>query len=59
MVMLWITQDGGANWTNISSALPNRWVTKVLASRDDINSVYVTFSGYRYGEDWTCVPKHK
>ncbi|MBZ0326410.1 MAG: T9SS type A sorting domain-containing protein [Altibacter sp.] len=48
---VWVTQDGGANWTNISTALPNRWVTKVLASRDDINSVYVTFSGYRYGED--------
>ncbi|PKA83417.1 putative secreted protein (Por secretion system target) [Ulvibacter sp. MAR_2010_11] len=48
---VWITQDGGANWNNISGSLPNRWVTKVLASRDDINSVYVTFSGYRYGED--------
>jgi len=26
-------------------------VTKVLASRDDVNTVYVTFSGYRFGED--------
>lgn len=48
---VWITENGGTNWTNISSSLPNRWVTKVLASRDDSNSVYVTFSGYRYGED--------
>ena len=48
---VWITQDGGVNWTQISSMLPNRWVTKVLASPIDINSVYVTFSGYRYGED--------
>ena len=48
---VWETSDGGANWTKISDALPNRWVTKVLASREDVNSLYVTFSGYRYGED--------
>ena len=48
---VWKTSDGGANWTKISDALPNRWVTKVLASREDVNSLYVTFSGYRYGED--------
>jgi photosystem II stability/assembly factor-like uncharacterized protein len=48
---VWITNDGGSSWTNISSTLPNRWVTKVLASRSDLNVVYVTFSGYRYGED--------
>ena len=48
---VWVTQDGGANWNNISADLPNRWVTKVLASREDVNRVYVTFSGYRYGED--------
>jgi len=48
---VWETSDGGTNWTKVSDALPNRWVTKVLASRDDVNTVYVTFSGYRYGED--------
>ncbi|MFT5238243.1 MAG: photosystem II stability/assembly factor-like uncharacterized protein [Flavobacteriaceae bacterium] len=48
---VWITNDGGGSWNNISSTLPNRWVTKVLASRSDLNTVYVTFSGYRYGED--------
>lgn len=48
---VWITEDGGANWNLISASLPNRWVTKVLASRDDIHTVYVTFSGYRYGAD--------
>ncbi len=48
---VWVTQDGGSNWDLISAALPNLWTTKVLASRDDVSSVYVTFSGYRYGED--------
>ncbi len=48
---VWVTQNGGGNWNNISATLPNRWVTKVLASRENENTVYVTFSGYRYGED--------
>jgi len=48
---VWVTEDGGGNWDNISSMLPDRWVTSVLASREDVNKVYVTFSGYRYGED--------
>lgn len=48
---VWITEDGGDNWENISASLPNRWVTSVLASRDDEDAVYVTYSGYRYGED--------
>lgn len=48
---VWITQNGGSNWTKISDDLPNRWVTKVLTDREDANTLYVTFSGYRYGED--------
>lgn len=48
---VWITQNGGANWTKISDDLPNRWVTKVLTDPEDANTIYVTFSGYRYGED--------
>ncbi len=48
---VWVTQNGGINWTLVSANLPNRWVTKVLASRTELNTVYVTFSGYRYGAD--------
>jgi len=48
---VWVTQDGGTNWTSISAALPNRWVTRVNASIVDQGTVYATFSGYRYGED--------
>ena len=45
------TFDGGATWDNVSATLPDRWVTRVQA--DPLNSaiVYVTFSGYRFGED--------
>ncbi|MBL4662772.1 MAG: T9SS type A sorting domain-containing protein [Flavobacteriaceae bacterium] len=48
---IWVTEDGGVNWSNISTTLPDRWVTKVKAGTYDENYVYATFSGYRYGED--------
>ena len=42
--------DGGQSWTNISAELPNRWVSSVAADPLDENTVYVTFSGYRWDE---------
>ena len=48
---VWVTQDSGTNWTLVSDTLPNLWVTKVLASSSDVSQVYVTYSGYRYGEE--------
>ena len=48
---VWVTQNGGSNWTNISATLPDRWVTKVLADPTNASGVYATFSGYRFGED--------
>ncbi|MDC7999647.1 T9SS type A sorting domain-containing protein [Aequorivita todarodis] len=47
----WVTQDGGTTWTEISTGIPNRWVTKILASKENANTVYLTLSGYRFGED--------
>jgi len=65
---IWITQDAGSNWTKISSALPNRWVTRVAADPANISTAYAAFSGYRfnsntayiykttnYGNSWTDV----
>lgn len=48
---VWITENGGTDWTKISDNLPVRWVTKVYADRDNDKKVYVTLSGYAYGED--------
>lgn len=47
----WVTQDGGANWMDISAGVPNRWVTKVLTSKENSSTVYLTLSGYRFGEN--------
>lgn len=45
------TNDGGKNWTEMSSRLPFRpagwWCTRVVLSKHDPNTAYATFSGYR------------
>ncbi len=46
---VWGSRDQGENWTDLSAGLPNRWVTKVLASRRHSSWVWVAFSGYRHG----------
>ncbi|ARV12564.1 hypothetical protein BTO09_09505 [Gilvibacter sp. SZ-19] len=48
---IWVSNNAGTSWNNVSSSLPDRWVTKVLMSRYDANTLYATFSGYRFGED--------
>ncbi|MBN2565781.1 MAG: T9SS type A sorting domain-containing protein [Candidatus Eisenbacteria bacterium] len=48
---VWVTQNGGANWADVSSALPNRWVTRVAVDPIDPDVAYVTFSGLRWNEN--------
>ncbi len=48
---VWVTQNGGDSWTNISGALPNRWVTRVAVDPEYAGTAYVTFSGLRWNED--------
>ena len=47
---LWVTQDGGNEWTNISASLPQRWITRVAIDPFDEQIAYVTISGYRWAE---------
>ena len=47
---LWRTQNGGGSWEPIGDNIPNRWITTVLASPDDAREVFLTVSGFRYGE---------
>jgi len=44
---VWVTQDGGTAWTDISSDLPDRWITRVATDPNDATIAYVTLSGYR------------
>jgi photosystem II stability/assembly factor-like uncharacterized protein len=47
---VWVTQNGGGNWINISENLPDRWVTRVTADPFDEATAFVTLSGYRNDE---------
>jgi len=65
---IWVTTNGGTNWTKINSGLPYRWVTRVAVHNDSANVCYVTLSGYKvdstgahifrtsnYGASWISV----
>jgi len=65
---VWVTTNGGTNWTKIINGLPYRWVTRVAVHNDSANVCYVTLSGYKvdslgahifrtsnYGSTWVSV----
>lgn len=51
---LWVTRDGGDNWTNITKNLgiaEPRWVNTIEASRFANGRVYVVLDGHRSNDD--------
>lgn len=49
---LWYTWTGGIPWTQASDPdLPNAWVTRVQADPRNPDVAYVTYSGFRQGQD--------
>jgi len=45
---IWRTKDGGENWTEIRSGqVPIKWVSRIVASEHDLNTVYLTQTGRR------------
>jgi len=44
---VWASINGGSTWKNVTGTLPDRYVTSIVASPNDANTVYVTHSGYR------------
>jgi hypothetical protein len=67
--LIYITRDGGNNWTKISGTLPqNLWVSRVQASKFSEGRVYASLNGYRddnfnpylfvsenYGSTWSQI----
>lgn len=43
-----VTFDAGVTWTNISTGLPDRYVTSIATSPDSDDIAYVTFSGFGF-----------
>ncbi len=65
---VWVTKNGGANWTKITAGLPSRWVTRVTVDPTNDSIAYVTISGHfegldsahvfrtaNYGASWTAI----
>lgn len=48
---VWITENGGDDWTLISDSLPNRWVTSIETDLFDSERVFVSYSGFRFDEN--------
>ena len=49
---VYVTRNDGAEWTQISSGLPAKWATALIASSHDAGTVYLSMSGYRQ-DDFT------
>ena len=47
---VWVSTDDGLNWKKITTGLPNRWITRVEADPFDVNTAYVTVSGFKWNE---------
>jgi len=68
---LWITKDHGNNWKELTSkVIPGKWMSRVVTSRYDLGTVYLTQNGKRdddftpyvwkstdFGETWTRIDK--
>ncbi|MBD0402219.1 glycosyl hydrolase [Flammeovirga sp. EKP202] len=45
---VFLSDNVGASWNDISNELPqNLWVSRVIASKHDLNTVFVAMNGYR------------
>jgi len=45
---VWVTEDGGVNWSDVSDGLPHdRWVSRVEPSHHARERAYVSLNGYR------------
>lgn len=63
-----VTKDHGATWERIDTPSPDKWVSRIVASKHDRATVYVAQSGYReddisaylwkstdYGKTWVSI----
>src|SRR5438067_5433321 len=52
---LWITENDGGKWTELTSNLPEpahgQWIARIEPSHLDANVAYVATNGYRAGDD--------
>jgi len=54
---VYITENDGGTWTDITDGLPDRWITRVKTDPFDANTIYVTVSGFRWDEHYSHIFK--
>jgi len=47
---VWVTNNGGNTWSDITSGLPIRYVSRVAIDPNNAGIAYVTFSGYKLND---------
>lgn len=47
---MWITQNDGQTWDDVTAGLPERYVTDCTGSPTSAQRIFVSHSGYRYNE---------
>jgi len=47
---IWVSVNNGEDWTEVSSTLPNRWVSRVIADPMDAATAYATFTGLKWAD---------
>lgn len=47
---VWVTENLGTSWTDVSAGLAERWVTRVMPHPHEPLTAFATVSGYRWDE---------
>ncbi|MBT8232966.1 MAG: T9SS type A sorting domain-containing protein [Bacteroidia bacterium] len=47
---VWVSKDYGTTYNSINDGLPKRWITSIVHDPHFESGVYVTVSGFRFGE---------
>jgi len=65
---IWVTKNSGSDWEKINKGVPEKWVTRIVASKYKKERVFVAMTGYRdddfktyiyisddFGKNWTSI----
>lgn len=52
---VWVSENRGGSWTEVSTGLPGKWVTRITASRFSKSRIYLSMTGYREDDFSTYV----
>lgn len=47
---VWVSENTGNTWTKVSSTLPKRWVSRVIADPFEEGTAYTTFTGLKWAD---------